>query len=729
MMDGFMVRGSHSPMQWMLDLRTYGLKVHFSTTARGNVEWIGRDELLYKNVHFTMAQFRSMMHGIQAESKRLLVEELLFCNGQTADQVPRVPWEQLRDNPTDDRPGWNSLQDQRTRLPVDGERWLFERVGKNAAIQEQFSKPGTRSSINKKEVERYMDRVVAFREKLLALVHMTARQPARATEILSVRHSNTVKGGHRNIFIEDGMVVFVTRYHKGYVVSGDVKIIHRYLPCEVGELLVWYLWLVLPFQQRLEAMVWEKQAISSHLWLADPNGRQWNSERVRETLKRESRIGLKQELTIAAYREIAIGISRRFLRGSTAFAAKEGEDNEEWKENMVVIIQDEQCGHAAHVAGMVYARGIMEQAGVTANRRQLFRNSSTNWHRFLGFQPAVEAAADVKKQKRAPFESEADEARMERLERLRKMDTAAQLKRMNGNKAKFRGVQKEAINAIVAGESPVVAVMPTGAGKSMLFMLPAWAEQGGMTVVVVPLVALRGDMMRRCKELGIACAEWQSRCPPDAAAIVFVTPESAVGEAFATFLNRLQATRQPDRIVINKCHTVLNRRYMFREEMQQLGKLAAAETQMVLLTATLPPAEEDELYRRMHYERKQVKMCRQPTTRTNVAYQIIKIGRSAKKKEVESMVAKTVQQKMRKYRTGKLIVYGNSKPKVKALAEQLDCHAYHADAVGKTSMLADLMAGKQRVIVATSALGIGVDTPDVRCIIHIDWPFTMLDYA
>jgi hypothetical protein len=43
------------------------------------------------------------------------------------------------------------------------------------------------------------------------------------------------------------MVVFVTRYHKGYNVSGDVKIIHQYLPREVSELVVWYLWLVLPF--------------------------------------------------------------------------------------------------------------------------------------------------------------------------------------------------------------------------------------------------------------------------------------------------------------------------------------------------------------------------------------------------------------------------------------------------------------------------------------------------
>jgi hypothetical protein len=69
-------------------------------------------------------------------------------------------------------------------------------------------------------------------------MHMTGGQPARSPEILSVRHCDTVQGGYRNLFIEDGMVVFVTRYHKGYEVKGDVKIIYRYLPREVGELVV-----------------------------------------------------------------------------------------------------------------------------------------------------------------------------------------------------------------------------------------------------------------------------------------------------------------------------------------------------------------------------------------------------------------------------------------------------------------------------------------------------------
>ncbi|KAE8823008.1 hypothetical protein PTNB85_10187 [Pyrenophora teres f. teres] len=375
MMDRFMVRGSYSPMQWMLDLRTYGLKIHYNTTTRGHVEWTNGDELLYKELHFSMAQFRGI--------------------------------ESIRDNPTDERPGWNFLKDYRTSMPVNGERWLFERVGESASIRSRFMKPGTQSGVDRQAVERYMDWVVEFREKLAVLMHMTGGQPARGPELLSVRHSNTVQGGHRNIFIEDGMVVFVTRYHKGYKVSGDVKIIHRYLPREVGELVVWYMWLVLPFQQRLEALVWEKEAVSSHMWPADLSGRKWTTDRLREALKRESRIAMGQEWTFAGYREMAIGISRRFLRGSTAFQADEGEENKEWAEEQAGdSIADEQAGHTSHVAGL---------AGVDDQRRS-------------------------SKRKRAPFESEADEARVDRWQRLRKMDARAQLKRMIGEEAKFRGV-------------------------------------------------------------------------------------------------------------------------------------------------------------------------------------------------------------------------------------------------------------------------------------------------
>ena len=84
-------------------------------------------------------------------------------------------------------------------------------------------------------------------------MHLLGGQPARAPEILSIRVSNTVYGGVRNVLIIQNTVAFVVSYHKGMQNSSTAKRIFRWLPQEVGDLLIRYLWLVLPFYQALAA--------------------------------------------------------------------------------------------------------------------------------------------------------------------------------------------------------------------------------------------------------------------------------------------------------------------------------------------------------------------------------------------------------------------------------------------------------------------------------------------
>jgi hypothetical protein len=133
---------------------------------------------------------------------------------------------------------------------VAGATWLTSRLGRADPRFKRFIHAST-GELNITAVDQYMSRVVEFREKLSVAVHVTAGQPARAPELLSLRHRNT-EGAVRNVFIEDGMVVVASKYHKGFYASNDAKIIYRYLPREVGELVVWYLWLVLPFVERLQ---------------------------------------------------------------------------------------------------------------------------------------------------------------------------------------------------------------------------------------------------------------------------------------------------------------------------------------------------------------------------------------------------------------------------------------------------------------------------------------------
>ena len=170
------------------------------------------------------------------------------------------------------------------------------------------------------------------------------------------------------MFVEDGAVVFVTKYHKGYQMSGDVKIIHRYLPREVGELVVWYLWLALPFIQRMEAMVWRRAAISDYVWPADADGRKWTTDRMKEELQRVSTAALGQPMHVAAYREIAIAISRQWVRGATQFQPDEADENDEWRrEQTLSEAADEQATHSPHIAGLIYARDSIEMSGATSD--------------------------------------------------------------------------------------------------------------------------------------------------------------------------------------------------------------------------------------------------------------------------------------------------------------------------------------------------------------------------
>jgi superfamily II DNA or RNA helicase len=565
------------------------------------------------------------------------------------------------------------------------------------------------------------------------------------------------------VFIEDGIVVVASKYHKGFYASNDAKIIHRYLPREVGELMVWYLWLVLPFVERLQRYQhrirsqgdetgsdWDRTVRQwAYIWSPDPhNGREWTSERFRDVLKRETAIGLHgASLNIPAYRNIAIGISRRYLRESSVFPQNQQEDgtteapvddadDEDGMdpERFAGHIADLQAAHSSHIAGMIYGREVTEQAGTTAHRREMFRLSSTDWHRFLGFPDVEDGLVRIIGKRKCPFDEEAQAQNHRRRYQLSTVDMCDMMQKMTGmQNITFRGNQAAVIQAIQRGASPIVATMPTGGGKSMCFMLPAFAA-GGLTVVVVPLIALRSDMMRRCQEAGISCVEWESRRPPDEANIVLVTPESALGGDFRQFLNRQMMFQRLDRIVIDECHVMLNQSKTYRPQLQRLGKLMGVGTQMVFLTATLPPSAEETIWKLIKVPAANVNLYRSRTRRINVAYRVwrppIEAGYQGPDQWIQMpSVVSFIKDRIRRSYGGRVIIYGHTIPHVQAISQMIGCEAYFKDQIDRTGVLERFRQTPSAVIAATSALGMGVDIPDIRSIIHIGRPRTLLEYA
>jgi superfamily II DNA helicase RecQ len=175
-------------------------------------------------------------------------------------------------------------------------------------------------------------------------------------------------------------------------------------------------------------------------------------------------------------------------------------------------------------------------------------------------------------------------------------------------------------------------------------------------------------MLRRCDELDISCVEWVGgRSPPDAASMVLMTPEAALDGEGSTFINRLRQTQRFDRIVIDECHVVLNTESKFRPKLRRLGELARVETQMVLLTVTLPPCKEGLLWKRMSWRADEVKMFRMPAARKNIRYRVVKAGNRLKREEHDGLIAKKIATMH-----GKRIVYCKAKKRVKTLRKGIE---------------------------------------------------------
>lgn len=471
---------------------------------------------------------------------------------------------------------------------------------------------------------------------------------------------------------------------------------------------------------------------------APPRRNKWTSERGRKILKEAAfrYMGVKG-YNISVNRHFIVAASRRYCKSESFKEEKDTfEDDEVQNED-----EDEddpwdlQCGHTSHVGAMIYARELQEASDSMVNRREKFRRVSHAWHCWLGFPSAEQGVAmgGRAKRKRQIYEEEMQDAQITRWKRLRGVDIQVELEKMFGGQARFRGLQEPVLQAIMKHYSPIVVIMATSMGKSLMYELPAKCIKHGTTVVVTPLVSLQNHMVEKCQKMGISCVKWNARESHAVSQIVMVTPESAVSKTFGTFLDRLQGMCQLDRIVFDEAHSVLDSTADFRPKMRWVGNLMSRGVQMVYLTATLPPHEEDEWMEIMKIRKEEAQIFRDTTTRPKIAYSVLEFPVDEEGQGEIEAACQLVQRKMEEYPApAKIIIYSSSITTTKELGAALDCHMYYRD-VGDIHAKEEIRRAWEsadgRVVVATSAFGLGIDRPDVRVVIHVGPIFQMRNYV
>ena len=288
----------------------------------------------------------------------------------------------------------------------------------------------------------------------------------------------------------------------------------------------------------------------------------------------------------------------------------------------------------------------------------------------------------------------------------------------------FRGIQEEIIASIGKGED-TLGLMPTGGGKSVTFQVPALAKPG-LCLVITPLIALMKDQVQHLRARGIKAVAVYSGMTREEIIValencifgdykfLYISPERLDTEVFQAKLRSMKVSM----ITVDESHCISQWGYDFRPaylKIADVRKLLPG-VPVLALTATATPEVVKDIQLRLAFRRENV--FRMSFERKNLAY----IVRRTEDKAGELIhILSQV--------TGSAIVYTRNRKRTKEVSLFLNQHGisatfYHAglDNDTKDQRQKGWQDGTFRVMVATNAFGMGIDKPDVRLVIHIDFP-------
>ncbi|MCC7419056.1 MAG: ATP-dependent DNA helicase RecQ [Planctomycetaceae bacterium] len=297
----------------------------------------------------------------------------------------------------------------------------------------------------------------------------------------------------------------------------------------------------------------------------------------------------------------------------------------------------------------------------------------------------------------------------------------------------FRPGQAEAIAATLEGADTLV-IMPTGSGKSLCFQLPGLALEG-MTVVVSPLIALMKDQADRLREMGqqvavfnssVSQAEWtesESAVRDGTAQFVYSTPERMADPAFRDLLRG----RTIDLFVVDEAHCVSQWGHDFRPEFLSLGVAIEdlGRPPILALTASATPDVIDDILAQL--KMRDAEIVHTGFYRPNLR---VAVQESPGDQRKQPLLLETLRRS-----EGSGIVYAATVAAVKRIAEFLQSNGfeaalYHGQLGARARHAAQdaFMEGRLTTIVATNAFGLGIDKPDIRYVIHYQFPGAVEPY-
>ena len=299
-------------------------------------------------------------------------------------------------------------------------------------------------------------------------------------------------------------------------------------------------------------------------------------------------------------------------------------------------------------------------------------------------------------------------------------------------------LKKEQVNAIKDGldGQDLFMIAPTSFGKSAIFQILAIMESG-LTIVIVPILSLLHDQVDQLQQRQLSVGALASDCmsydefgiqralKQYGYLILYTTPES---------LWKLDLSDIPvSLLVVDECHCVTSWGYGFRAAYLEIGdflKQLPRRPQVVALTATAPVSDREKIKELLHM--KHIKEYEISLYRPKLTFSVYSfVSEEKRQKELKRLL-----KQYSKSGDGSCIIYCNTRAQTKEIYDLVKkwypkqvsiCHSNLSNGERKRNEQA-FMSGERRIMVATSAFGMGINKSDVRLIIHYNLPLSIIDY-
>ncbi len=287
----------------------------------------------------------------------------------------------------------------------------------------------------------------------------------------------------------------------------------------------------------------------------------------------------------------------------------------------------------------------------------------------------------------------------------------------------FRPCQEDIVNAALEGRD-VLAILPTGGGKSVCFQVPALMREG-IAIVVTPLIALMKDQVQNLNDRGIKAlcvnagmGRREVELTLNNAAygdfkFLYVSPERLSTRVFQNYVQEMNVNF----IVVDEAHCISQWGYDFRPDYLQIGKIRdMVDAPVIALTATATPQVAEDIMEKLRFQEKT--LIKSGFERPNLSYIVRKVeDKSGQLLNICSSVP------------GTGVVYVRSRKKTEELSAFLRAQG-HSASFYHAGLGSDSRADRQekwkkgeiRIMVCTNAFGMGIDKPDVRFVVHFDVP-------